>query len=37
MPRANEEMSENISEEIEEEVLTDREHHNEPHAAITVS
>jgi len=37
MPRASEDLSDNISEEIEEEVVTDREHHNEPHAAITVS
>jgi hypothetical protein len=37
MPRATEENSDNISEEIDEEVVTDREHHNEPHAAITVS
>jgi hypothetical protein len=37
MPQANEEASDNISEEIDEEVQTDREHHNEPVAAITVS
>jgi len=37
MPRATEDNSDNISEEIDEEVVTDREHHNEPHAAITVS
>jgi len=37
MPRANEEASDDISEEIDEEVVTDREHHNEPVTAITVS